>query len=98
MDCRPQAAADIQIIRFRIDRSGSMCSMAQKKRVDGTYDYLKTSAETAHKNGSRGNITFGTFDDVIETVMEKASFHRKYYHYSRIMEKNGSEKILHLEI
>jgi len=27
---RPQAAADIQIIRFRIDRSGSMCSMKQE--------------------------------------------------------------------
>ena len=71
--CRPKAAADIQIFRFRIDRSGSMCSM-KEEAVDGTYDYLKTSAETAYKNGSRGTITFGTFDDEIETVIEKASF------------------------
>ena len=85
---RPQAAADIQIIRFRIDRSGSMCSMKQEA-IDGTYDYLKTSAETAYNNGSRGNITFGTFDDVIETVMEKASFHEVL----SLLKDNGKEWI-----
>jgi len=86
--CRPQAAADIQIIRFRIDRSGSMCSMKQEA-IDGTYDYLKTSAETAYKNGSRGNITFGTFDDEIETVMEKASFKEVL----SLLKDNGKEWI-----
>ena len=41
---RPKAAADIQIFRFRIDRSGSMSSM-EKEAYEGTIDYLKTSAE-----------------------------------------------------
>ena len=70
---RPKAAADIQIFRYRIDRSGSMCSLKQQA-IEGTFDYLKTSAETAYKNGSNGHITFGTFDDEIETVLDKASF------------------------
>ena len=40
-ESRPKAAADIQIFRYRIDRSGSMSSM-ETEAYEGTIDYLKT--------------------------------------------------------
>ena len=38
-ESRPKAAADIQIFRYRIDRSGSMSSM-ETEAYEGTIDYL----------------------------------------------------------
>ena len=70
---RPKAAADIQIFRFRIDRSGSMESM-KREAYEGTIDYLKTSSELALKNGSQGHMTLGTFDTEMEFVFENLSF------------------------
>ena len=70
---RPKAAADIQIFRFRIDRSGSMESM-KREAYEGTIDYLKTSSELALKNGSQGHMTLGTFDTEMEFVFENLTF------------------------
>jgi hypothetical protein len=86
---RPKAAADIQIFRFRIDRSGSMSSM-EKEAYEGTIDYLKTSAELAIKNGSKGHMTLGTFDGEMEMVFENESFKRVF---NRITDDLGKQVI-----